>query len=325
MVKQIERIAVVGAGIMGHGIAQVCAQTGKPVVLTDSFPEVLQSARMRIEKSVAMLRAEGLLSPERADGVMRHLSFTPHLDEAVRSADLVFEVIPEKAEFKKPLFEQLDRLCRPDVVVASNTSAIPIHLLAEFSRHPERVIGAHFYNPAQLIPLVEVITAERTSAAALRLLMEFLTAAGKKPIHVCKDIPGFIGNRLQHALAREAMSLLQKGVASAEDIDAVVKHSLALRLLFSGPLEQRDLNGLDTHLAVTQTLYPDLEDAKEPLRVLSEKVAKGDLGLKTGKGFYDWSAQEAADVTKNKNRQLVILLKLLRANSFEEVSLCKQS
>jgi 3-hydroxybutyryl-CoA dehydrogenase len=266
-----------------------------------------------------------LLSPERADSIMQYLSFTTQLDEAVCSADLVFEVIPEKAELKKPLFQQLDHLCQPNVVVASNTSAIPIHQLAEFSRHPERVIGTHFYNPAQLIPLVEVITAECTSPTALRLVMEFLTAAGKKPIHVRKDIPGFIGNRLQSALAREAMSLLRKGVATAEDIDTVVKHSLALRMLFSGPLEQRDLNGLDTHLAVTQTLYPDLEDAKEPLGILREKVAKGELGLKTGKGFYDWSAQDAADVTKRKSRQLVNLLKFLKTNSFEQAALRKQS
>ena len=187
--------------------------------------------------------------------------------------------------------------------------------MAAFSCYPERVIGTHFYNPAQLIPLVEVITTDTTSPVTRDLMMEFLAEAGKKPVHVAKDIPGFIGNRLQTAITREAISLVQKGVATSEDIDAVVKHSIALRMLFSGPLEQRDLNGLDTHIAITETLYPDLEDAKEPLPILREMVTNRDLGLKTGKGFYDWTGKDMAAVTKHKSQQLVNLLKFLKANS----------
>jgi 3-hydroxybutyryl-CoA dehydrogenase len=315
MAQPIGQIAVIGAGIMGHGIAQVCAQAGKKVALTDSVPEALQSARTRIEQSVEILRKHGLLPAPQADAVMGNLSFTTRMEEAVNSVDLVFEAIPENPDLKRQLFQRLDSLCSPEVIFASNTSALPIHLLSGFSCNPARVIGTHFYNPAQLIPLVEVITAKATSSAVLSLLMDFLTAAGKKPIHVQKDIPGFIGNRLQSALAREAMSLLQKGVAASEDIDAVVKYSLAIRLLFSGPLEQRDLNGLDTHLAVTQTLYPDLEDTKEPPQVLRDKVARGELGLKRGKGFYDWTSQSPAEVAKRKNQELIALLKFLQARS----------
>jgi len=312
MAQPIRQIGVIGAGIMGHGIAQVCAQAGKKVILVDSVPEALQNARTRIEQSVAILREHGLLPASQADAVGDNLSFSSRLEEAVGSADLVFEAIPENPELKRQLFQRLDRLCRSEVIFASNTSALPIGLLSGFSCNPARVIGTHFFNPAQLIPLVEVITAQTTDPAALRLLMDFLAAAGKKPIHVRKDIPGFIGNRMQSALAREAMSLVQQGVAAPEDIDAVVKYSLALRLLFSGPLEQRDLNGLDTHLAVTQTLYPDLEAAKEPLRVLRDKVAAGELGLKTGKGFYDWTSQKPAEVAKRKNQELIALLKFLQ-------------
>jgi 3-hydroxybutyryl-CoA dehydrogenase len=315
MGQTIRQIAVIGAGIMGHGIAQVCAQAGKKVALTDSVPEVLQTARSRIEQSVALLRNNGLLPGLQTDTMMGNLSFPTRMEDAVRSADVVFEAIPENPELKRQLFSRLDSCCGPEVIFASNTSALPIHMLAGFSRNPARVIGTHFFNPAQLVPLVEVITSEATSPAVLRLLMDFLAAAGKKPIHVRKDIPGFIGNRLQTALVREAMSLVQKGVATAEDIDAVVKHSLALRMVFSGPLEQRDLNGLDTHCAVAQTLYVDLEDAKEPLPVLRNKVAQGKLGLKTGKGFYDWTGQLPAEIVKRKNEELIALLKFLQAKS----------
>lgn len=314
MGREIRQVAVIGAGIMGHGIAQVCAQAGKKVVLIDSSPQVIGSARERVQNSLEMLSRNGFVSAAQADDALRNLSVTTQLEQA-GSADVVFEAVPEKIEFKRSLFEQLDGLCGPDTVFASNTSAIPITRLAKFSHHPERVIGTHFYNPAQLIPLVEVITTEQTSPAVAERMMDFLVAAGKKPVHVTKDIPGFIGNRLQTAIAREAISLVQKGVATAEGVDAIVKNSIALRMLFSGPLEQRDLNGLDTHIAITQTLYPDLEDAKEPLPLLREKVAKGNLGLKTGEGFYDWKDKDAAEVTQRKSQQLVDLLKFLQANS----------
>jgi 3-hydroxybutyryl-CoA dehydrogenase len=311
--QQIQRIAVLGAGIMGHGIAQVCAQAGRSVTLIDSFPQALETARSRMQQSLANLRENGLLAGQ-ADDVLGKVSFTTQLEDAASSADLIFEAIPENAELKRQMFERLDVLCRPDVTFASNTSALPIHLLSTFSRNPTRVIGSHFFNPAQLIPLVEVVTTEHTSSAALNSMMEFLAAAGKKPVHVRKDIPGFIANRLQSALAREAMSLVQKGVAAPEDIDAVFKNSLALRMLFSGPLEQRDLNGLDTHHAVAQTVYPDLEDAKTSPQVLRDKVAKGELGLKTGKGFYDWTSQNRSEVLQRKNQELISVLKFLQTN-----------
>lgn len=314
MNREMKEVAVIGAGIMGHGIAQLCAQAGKKVFLIDSSAQVFEAARIRIQKSVEMLLQNGLIEAAQADAALANVSFGSQLEDAA-SADLVFEAIPERAEFKKSLFQQLDRVCRPDTVFASNTSAIPITLLAEFSCNPQRVIGTHFFNPAQLIPLVEVITTEKTSPIVCDLVMEFLRVAGKKPVHVARDIPGFIGNRLQTAIAREAISLVQKGIATPEGIDTVVKHSIALRMLFSGPLEQRDLNGLDTHMSITQTLYPDLEDAKEPLPLLREKVENGELGLKTGKGFFDWTNKDPTEVTKQKGQQLVNLLKFLQTNA----------
>jgi 3-hydroxybutyryl-CoA dehydrogenase len=314
MGEDINRIAVLGAGLMGHGIAQVCAQAGKSVCLTDSIPQALEAARGRIEQSVAMLRENRLLDSRKAASVFDHLRFNGVFEEAVRDADLVFEVIPENPAMKRELFSRLDALCGPEVIFASNTSALPIHLLSSFSCNPARVIGTHFFNPAQLIPLVEVVTTEKTADSVLRRVMDFLTLAGKKPVHVRRDIPGFIANRLQAAIAREAMSLVDKGVGTPADIDAVFKNSLALRMLFSGPLEQRDLNGLDTHFALTKSLYPDLEDTKESPAVLRESVSRGNLGLKTGKGFYDWTNRPAAEVMRHKNQQLISVLKFLQSN-----------
>jgi 3-hydroxybutyryl-CoA dehydrogenase len=312
MNQAIRKVAVIGAGIMGHGIAQVCAQAGKQVALVDSVQEVLQSAPARIQDSLRMLCENGLLPAAQAAEVAANLTFTTRIEEGVEGADIVFEVIPEKLAIKQRLFKELDTRCKPSVIFASNTSAIPIHLLAACSKHPERVIGTHFFNPAQLVPLVEVIAPATTGVGVLKTMMEFFESAGKKPVHVRKDIPGFIGNRLQTALAREAMSLVEKDVASAEDIDTVIKYSLALRMPFSGILEQRDLNGLDTHMSITETLYPNLEDTKEALPVLKDKVARGEYGLKSGKGFYDWTRQSRSEVVQRKGQQLVSLLKFFR-------------
>ncbi|MGA2990641.1 MAG: 3-hydroxyacyl-CoA dehydrogenase NAD-binding domain-containing protein [Candidatus Korobacteraceae bacterium] len=313
-IEQIKRIAVVGAGTMGHGIAQVMAQAGLGVSLTDSLPEALASARGRIESSIAMLLENGLIGEAQAVSAKKNLSFAGTLDEAVSGADLIFEVIPEKVEVKRQMFARLDQLSKPETIFASNTSAIPITTLAGFSRSPERVIGTHFWNPPQLIPLVEVVTTGCTAPRVLDSVMQCLTAAGKKPVHVSKDVPGFIGNRLQHAMMREAMHIVEEGVASVEGVDAALKNSFALRLLFSGAFEQRDLNGLDTQLGSELTIFPDLCDVKEPPPLLRDKVARGELGLKAGKGYYDWSGKDRAEVVRRKNQQLVKLLKFLQSD-----------
>jgi 3-hydroxybutyryl-CoA dehydrogenase len=310
---QIKRIAVVGAGIMGHGIAQILAQAGFRVSLTGSTTAI-ETARGRIESSLEMLLKGGLIAEAQAASVKTNLTFAGGLDEAVTGADLIFESVPEKVEIKRQMFGRLDLLAKPEAIFASNTSAIPITTLAGFSRRPERVIGTHFWNPPQLIPLVEVITTEHTSEGILEAVMQCLTAAGKKPVHVRRDVPGFLGNRLQHAMMREAMHMVEDGVASIEDIDAVLKNSFALRLLFSGLFEQRDLNGLDTQLGTEGSIFPDLSNMEEPPPLLRDKVAAGELGLKTGKGYYNWTNQNRAEIVQRKNQQLVSLLKFLQSD-----------
>jgi 3-hydroxybutyryl-CoA dehydrogenase len=309
----IKRIAVVGAGIMGHGIAQIFAQTGHRVSLTGSTTAI-ENARGRIASSIEMLLNNGLIEEAQAASIETNLVFAGGLEEAVADADLVIESVPEKVEIKRQMFERLDRLSKPEAIFASNTSAMPITLLAGFSQRPERVIGTHFWNPPQLIPLVEVVTTAHTSEGILGAVMQCLAAAGKKPVHVRKDVPGFLGNRLQHAMMREAMHMVEDGVASIEDIDAALKNSFALRLLFSGLFEQRDLNGLDTQLGTSASVFPDLSNMAVPPPLLRNKVAGGELGLKTGKGYYDWTDRNRTEIVQHKNQQLVSLLKFLQSN-----------
>lgn len=308
---KFDKIAVIGAGIMGHGIAQIMAQGGKEVVLNDISATVLDKAKNKVEESLNMLVVNGLLAVEQAQIAMEKIKYSTDIHD-VADADLVFEVVPEKMPIKESIFEKLAAICKKDAVWATNTSGIPINTLAALTDRPELFVGAHFFQPAHLVPLVEVIQGDKTKIEVVEAMMALLREVGKAPVHVKIDIPGFIGNRLQHAIAREAMSLLQKGVASAEDIDLVVQNSLAIRMVFTGPIQQRDFNGLDTHLSITEYLYKDLENTTVPLEILQNKVRAGELGLKTGKGFYDWSDGLADRASAEKNQQLIDIIKFLK-------------
>lgn len=308
---KFDKIAVIGAGIMGHGIAQIMAQGGKEVVLNDISATVLDKAKNKVEESLNMLVVNGLLAVEQAQIAMEKIKYSTDIHD-VADADLVFEVVPEKMPIKESIFEKLAAICKKDAVWATNTSGIPINTLAALTDRPELFVGAHFFQPAHLVPLVEVIQGDKTKIEVVEAMMALLREVGKAPVHVKIDIPGFIGNRLQHAIAREAMSLLQKGVASAEDIDLVVQNSLAIRMVFTGPIQQRDFNGLDTHLSITEYLYKDLENTTVPLEILQNKVRAGELGLKTGKGFYDWSDGLADKASAEKNQQLIDIIKFLK-------------
>ena len=305
-------ILVVGSGIMGNGIAQVFAQAGYKVVLHDVNMEILDVARQNIAGQLAMMAQNDLISEQIINITLQNIRLSDNLADCTQDTDMVIEAIPEKLALKENLFSQLETLCPPKTIFATNTSGISINKLAQGLQRKSKLVGTHFFMPAHLIPLVEVICGEETADETVAVVMAALTGAGKKPVKVAVDLPGFIANRLQHALAREAMSLVQKGVATAEGVDEVVKSSLAIRLLFTGPMEQRDFNGLDTHLSIASYLYEDLEDAHKPLKILTDKVAAGKLGLKTGEGFYDWSSQDKGQVNSRKNQDLIDILKFLK-------------
>jgi 3-hydroxybutyryl-CoA dehydrogenase len=280
------RIAVIGAGLMGHGIAQVFALAGHDVVITDSVAKNLETVKSRI---AANLRDLG----DDESAVSR---VTPRADlaEAVRDADYVVEAVLEDLPLKQKLFAEVERHVRPDTILASNTSVIPITAIMQDLEKRERALGTHWWNPPFLVPLVEVIATQWTSSQAIAWTMKLHEAAGKKPAHVKKDVPGFIGNRLQHALWREAIALVEQGICDAATVDEVIKASFGRRLAVLGPLENADLVGTDLTLAIHNTVLPAIDSRPGPSPYLQKLVADGKLGFKSGEGFRKWSADEQA-------------------------------
>lgn len=291
-----ETIAVVGAGLMGHGIAQVFASAGHSVQVFDPQPDSLASLHQRIADNLAGLEQD-------ADAVDRVSAHT-NLFEAVRNADVVFEAAPEKLALKRSIFADLERSARPDALLASNTSVIPIGQIAEPVETKNRVVGTHWWNPPYLVPLVEVVQADATSDETIARMMALLSSVGKTPVHVKKDIAGFVGNRLQHALWREAIALVGAGVCDAETVDTVVKASFGRRLAVLGPLENADLVGTDLTLDIHDHVLPALDRTPGPLPIHREIVAEGRLGMKTGQGFRVWTAEQADALRQRVTRHL---------------------
>ena len=280
------RIAVVGAGLMGHGIAQVFALAGHDVTITDSFAKNLETVRSRIAANLKDL-GEDSSAVERV---------TPKADlaEAVRDADYVVEAVLEDLPLKQKVFADLERHVRADTILASNTSVIPITAIMQGLTRRERALGTHWWNPPFLVPLVEVIETQWTAPQTVTWTMELHQRAGKKPAHVKKDVPGFIGNRLQHALWREAVSLVENGICDAETVDEVIKASFGRRIAVLGPLENADLVGTDLTLAIHETVLPAIDSRPGASPYLKKLVADGKLGFKSGEGFRKWSAEEQA-------------------------------
>ena len=280
------RIAVIGAGLMGHGIAQVFALAGHDVSIHDSVAANLDSAKARILANLKDLGDD--------PSAVERVQPTADLAAAVRDADYVVEAVLEDLPLKQKLFAEIETHARPRTILASNTSVIPITKIMEGLRDRSRALGTHWWNPPYLVPLVEVIGTQWTSPAAIDWTMALHKAAGKMPVHVKKDVPGFVGNRLQHALWREAIALVERGICDAATVDTVIKASFGRRLAVLGPLENADLVGTDLTLAIHQTVLPDIENRRGPSPYLEALVANGKLGFKSGEGFRPWSADAQA-------------------------------
>jgi 3-hydroxybutyryl-CoA dehydrogenase len=280
------RIAVVGAGLMGHGIAQVFALHGHDTTITDAVAASLDTVRQRIAANLRDL-GEDETAAERVRPCRR-------LDEAVADADVVIEAVAEDLPVKQKIFADIERAAPGDAILASNTSVIPITVIMQGLRDRSRALGTHWWNPPFLVPLVEVIGTQWTSQAAIDRTMALLAAVGKTPVHVKKDVPGFVGNRLQHALWREAIALVEEGICDAETVDTVIKASFGRRLAVLGPLENADLVGTDLTLAIHRTVLPAINSRPGPSPYLETLVAKGKLGMKTGEGFRSWTAEAQA-------------------------------
>jgi len=285
-VPERARIAVIGAGLMGHGIAQVFALAGHDVRIHDSVMASLDTATSRI---LANLRDLG-----DDESAVQRVHPMLQLAAAVREADYVVEAVLEDLPLKQKLFAEIEKHAPSHAILASNTSVIPITKIMEGLRDRSRALGTHWWNPPYLVPLVEVIGTEWTAPAAIEWTIALHKAAGKMPVHVKKDVPGFVGNRLQHALWREAISLVEHGICDAETVDTVIKASFGRRLAVLGPLENADLVGTDLTLAIHRTVLPDIESSPAPSPYLGSLVAQGKLGFKSGEGFRKWSGEQQA-------------------------------
>jgi 3-hydroxybutyryl-CoA dehydrogenase len=283
-----EQIAVIGAGLMGHGIAYLFAAAGHPVRVHDPIPAALEALPERIGEICDLLKTDR--------AAIARVSGHADLADAVKTAAIVIEAAPEKPALKQSIFGALEKLARPDAILASNTSAIPIKDICRDVTNKARVLGAHFWNPPHLVSLVEVVTMTPENLPAAEHMMALLRAAGRHPVLVRRDIPGFIGNRMQHALKREAIALVAAGVCDAEALDDVVKLGFGARLAVLGPLEQSDMVGLNLTKDIHDVLMPYLDVTPVTHPYLEELVAKGELGMKTGKGFRSWTAEQAEAV-----------------------------
>ncbi len=291
-----QQIAVIGAGLMGHGIAQVFAHAGHRVSIYDPAPAMLASVDERIRRNLADLGQD----PAAAGRVHTHSTIAA----AVTGAAFVFEAGPENLAVKREIFAAVETAATPTAILASNTSVIPITQIMAGLTRPARALGPHWWNPAQLVPLGEVIKTPSTTADAVASVTALLRDAGKTPVTVEKDVPGFVGNRLQHALWREAIALVANGVCDAATVDAVVKASFGRRLAVLGPLENADLVGTDLTLAIHETVLADLDRTPGPSPYLRELVATGALGMKSGEGFRRWSPEAQAQLRRRVTEYL---------------------
>jgi 3-hydroxybutyryl-CoA dehydrogenase len=287
---KLESVAIIGNGLMGQGISQVFATAGKTVRLIGRNPDSLSKAMTTIAGNINAFVDRGLMSSEEAVSALARITTSTDYNDAA-SANHVIEAVPAVRELQIEVFQRMDEICEPEIVIGS-TSGQPISLMVGNMKHPHRAVAIHFVYPAQLIPVVEVCGGESTSPEVVAWACDMLKAMGRTPALMNKEVDGFIINRLQFALLREAWSMWANGIASAEAIDASFKLSLGRRLSVTGPIESAELGGLDIMNTFGEFLLPDLDDIKTPPAAVSDLVKAGHLGLKSGKGVYDWNERD---------------------------------
>jgi 3-hydroxybutyryl-CoA dehydrogenase len=311
-VEEIRAIGIIGAGLMGHGIAQVFALKRYKVKLFDNDPNVLQSAPEKIHNNLQTLLEMHLVEPQEIEDCLNHLQLCHTLPEMCEGVELTIEAVSENVDLKRAIFGELEALTRPQTILCSNTSGISIGLISENLRFKERVIGTHFWNPPHIVPCVEVIKSQFAADEVFHTVIELMERVGKKPVRVLKDIPGFLGNRLQHALWREAISLVEKGIAAPEDIDRVVKYGFGLRLPFIGPLETADLAGLDLVYDIHKYLFSDLENRSTPSPLLKTLLDQKATGVKSKKGFYNWTDERTKQIIQQRDKALLKITEVIK-------------
>jgi len=313
--EEIRTISVLGAGIMGHGIAQSFLMAGYPVCLYDIQGSILEKARAHIKRNLELFLQADLVKREEIEPALKRLATTTDFKRAVKEGDFIVEAAPEKLELKQALFQEVESYSRKDAILASNTSSLTLKEMGKRVKNKERLVITHWFNPPHIVPTVEVVKGEETSDETLETAYQLLKKIRKLPVKINRELPGFLVNRIQIAMVREVFDLYEKGVASAADIDRAVKGSFGFRLASIGPLLTADLGGLDVWLQVFKNLLPQIQSSTEPSRALQNLVSKGHTGIKSGKGFYnyaqDFSKAGLDEVVQKRDREFLERLKNL--------------
>ncbi|WP_252213636.1 3-hydroxyacyl-CoA dehydrogenase family protein [Clostridium sp. VAP41] len=304
----IKNIAVLGTGTMGHGIALLSARAGLNVKMYGRTDESLDRGISSIIASLNRLTIQGKLNESECQEIISRIKGVKTLEEVAKDTDFIIESVAENLELKQNIFKKLDLICKPEVILASNTSGLSPTDIARNTTNPERVVIAHFWNPPQLIPLVEVVPGEKTNKDTVEKTVEWVNFIGKKAVKMEKECLGFIGNRLQLALLREAMYIVEKGWAKPEEVDKAMEYGHGRRLPVTGPLCSADLGGLDIFNNISSYLFKDLCSYTEPSKLMEEKVKDNKLGTKNGEGFYKWNKEE---IEKKQRERTEVLLYFL--------------
>ena len=309
--SNIRKVAVIGSGLMGHAIAQVFSRGGCRVKIHDLNHELLAEALDRIKSNLRRLVENGLEDGTAIEGIMSRITPTTKLQDAVAHAEFVTECIPEDLKLKVELFRLLDSMA-PHAILASNTSMLRISDIGKSITDKSRALVTHWFNPPHLIPVVEVVKGPETSPETVERTIRFLREMGKEPVRVLKEVPGHLVNRIQFALNREMLGLLEQGVASPEEIDKAVSLSFALRLVASGPLKTIDINGIDLFYHGMREIYKYLDNSTAPQDILRQKVEKGEVGRRSGKGFFQYDVSgPLTSLELERDNGLMQLLKVL--------------
>lgn len=309
--EDIKKIGIAGAGTMGSGIAQIFARKGYEVVVTDLKEEILKGSKNLVSIFNSSLIEEGLMEEGEVENIVNNIEYS--LDKKVFSdCDLIIEAIIEKMDIKQDFWKEVEEIAKPDAIFTTNTSGLSINGISEKIQNKTRFIGMHFWNPPHIIPLVELIRGKETSDHTVNLLLELVKKIDKEPVVVKKDAPGFIGNRLQFAVFREALNIVESGIADIEDVDKAMKYGPGFRYPIIGPLETADLGGLDTFYYISSYLFRDLSDTKEPQEILKELMDKKELGVKSKKGFYDYFNGRDDEVIKRRDKMFFKMLKYMK-------------
>lgn len=306
----VQKITVIGSGVMGSSIAQSFAENGYSVVINDIKEEFLLRAKNRISDNLALLKEEGELEEGKEESILSNITYKVDLEEAAHDSDFIVEAIPEIIELKWDLYQKLEEIIKPNTILASNTSTFPISRLMEHSTLSDRMVITHFFNPAHLVPLVEIVQHQNTRQEVVEETLCVIRNIGKSPVVLKKEISGFIANRLQTALMREAFYLLNEGVASAQDIDTAITAGPGFRWAFIGPIETADFGGLDTWQRVFDNVAPDLDESKGAPEIINSMVEQGKLGTKTGGGIFPYIGNEVTNKLDKRDRCFIQLGKI---------------